>query len=118
MTRKRKSSPRKPQYEVNIPERSEILALLQDCKAPRNLKHIAKALQVETVTGQAALDKRLKAMLRDGEIIKNRRDGYGLIDKMDLGSRVSLAGEINFAEISNFFPFSSKICLSIPMVSG
>jgi len=84
MSRKRKSSQQRPEYQISIPERNEIKSFLQDCKAPRNLKHIAEALRVETAAGQDALDKRLKAMLRDGEIIKNRRDGYGLIDKMDL----------------------------------
>ena len=84
MSRKRKSSQQRPEYQISIPERNEIKSFLQDCKAPRNLKHIAGALRVETAAGQDALDKRLKAMLRDGEIIKNRRDGYGLIDKMDL----------------------------------
>jgi ribonuclease R len=84
MTRKRRPTRRKTSYPVTIPEREEIQSYLRRCNAPRKLHHIAEALGVNTAAGQDALDKRLKAMLRDGEIIKNRREGYGPIDKMDL----------------------------------
>jgi ribonuclease R len=80
----RKTSNGKPEYPVQIPDRNEILEFLRGCKAPRSLDHIAQALHVESDGGRAALDKRLRAMLRDGQVIKNRREGYGLIDKMDL----------------------------------
>ncbi|MFT7460070.1 MAG: ribonuclease R, partial [Planctomycetota bacterium] len=33
---------------------------------------------------RGALSNRLKAMVRDGQVIRNRREGYGLIEKMDL----------------------------------
>ena len=74
----------KQNYQVSIPERNEISEFLRRTNAPRQLSEIASELGVGTAAGQAALNKRLKAMLRDGEIIRNRRDGYGLVEKMDL----------------------------------
>ena len=84
MAKKRNYPTRDPEHRVTIPEREEILGFLRKFKAPRSLKHIAEALQVRSSEQRAALNNRLKAMLRDGEIIKNRREGYGLVDKMDL----------------------------------
>ena len=71
-------------YRVAIPERHEISEFLQRSGAPRQLSEIAVALGINSSDGRAALNKRLKAMLRDGELIRNRREGYGLLDKMDL----------------------------------
>ena len=78
-TRKNKSP---DQHE--LPEREAILNYLTDCNRPRSLRRIAEALGVEGSDARQALDKRLRAMQRDGQIIKNRREGYGLVDKMDL----------------------------------
>ena len=69
---------------MTIPEREAILAFLRDCGKPRKLKHIAEALKVRTSDERAALNKRLNAMVRDGQLIRNRLEGYGLLDKMDL----------------------------------
>ena len=74
----------KTEYNVTIPERADILAFLQAEGTPHDLKHIAEALGVKTSAERAALSKRLKAMVRDGQIIRNRKQGYGLLDKMDL----------------------------------
>jgi len=84
MPKKTKPERQFPEYEISIPERSDILAYLHSCKKLRSLKHIAQSLNVIAPDERAALSKRLNAMLRDGQLIQNRRDGYGLIDKMDL----------------------------------
>ena len=81
MSRKDKE---KLEYTVSIPERAEILTFLQDEGSPRDLKSIASALGVKTSDERAALSKRLKAMVRDGQLIRNRKEGYGLLKKMDL----------------------------------
>ncbi len=77
---------RKPQaqYAVTIPQRKDILRLLKKSRAPKQLDEIAQALKVVTSAERAALNKRLKAMLRDGQIVRNRREGYSLLNKMDL----------------------------------
>ena len=78
---KKKSSEK---YLVSIPERTEILEFLQRSGVPLQLTDIAQALEVTSSAERSALSKRLKAMLRDGQLIRNRREGYGLLDKMDL----------------------------------
>ena len=69
---------------ITIPDRHRILAYLKSSKKPRTLQHIADNFGVRSSAARAALNNRLKAMLRDGEVIKNRREGYGLVEKMDL----------------------------------
>ena len=72
------------EYEVTIPERATILEFLKKTGAPRPLNDIAAALDCDTAAHQHALNRRLRAMVRDGQLIMNRRAGYGLLDKMDL----------------------------------
>ncbi len=74
----------KQEYVLSIPERTEILEFLTNTGAPRQLAEIANAFNMKSSAERSALSKRLKAMLRDGQLIRNRRDGYGLLDKMDL----------------------------------
>ncbi|MFQ5660930.1 MAG: ribonuclease R [Gammaproteobacteria bacterium] len=83
MIRQRKSR-QGGDYLFLIPEREEILEFLKRCKKPRKLKHIAEALGLDNPEQWDALSNRLKAMVRDGQLIRNRRDGYGLLEKMDL----------------------------------
>jgi ribonuclease R len=76
----------KPQsaYQFSIPEREEILKYLRMEARPCSLKHIARDLKMKSQAQRGALSNRLRAMVRDGQLIRNRRDGYGLIEKMDL----------------------------------
>lgn len=76
--------PNQPEYEFEIPERSEILEFLQNAGQPCKRKKIAEALDVIDPDARIALGRRLKAMIRDGQLIKNRRGSYGLVTKMDL----------------------------------
>ena len=79
-----KPDSKKPKYRIRLPERQDILNYLAECNKPRTLRKIADALKVEGGEGRQALSKRIKAMQRDGQIVLNRRGGYGLINKMDL----------------------------------
>jgi ribonuclease R len=81
--RKRKKTDT-PQYEIAIPTREELLALLQESGTPLNSKEISAAFNMPTDDERTAIKKRLAAMVRDGQIIRNRRGGYGLVNKMDL----------------------------------
>jgi len=51
---------------------------------PLSKQQLAQMLDLEDPTDLEALERRLNAMERDGQLIRNRRNGYGLIDKMDL----------------------------------
>ena len=71
-------------YENPIPSREAILQLLVDADKPLNHNQICQELALENVEAVEALRKRLRAMERDGQLLLNRRDAYGLVDKMHL----------------------------------
>jgi len=82
----RKISNDQPKYKIVIPTREEILAALKDSGKPLNSKEIAASFDIPLQQERKAIRNRLKAMVRDGQIIRNRRGGYGLVNKMDLVS--------------------------------
>jgi ribonuclease R len=98
-----KSDYRKTEYKISLPERQDILNYLTECNRPRTLRKIADALRVEGSEGRQALLRRIKAMQRDGQIVLNRRGGYGLVDKMDLyqGTVIGHADGYGFLNIED-----------------
>lgn len=81
---KRKQSKAHEQHTISIPSRDDILKILDKSGHPLNSKKIASRFDMNSVEERKALRKRLKAMVRDGQLIRNRRGGYGLVNKMDL----------------------------------
>lgn len=71
-------------YERPIPSREFIQKFLEEAGVPRDAEQIARGLGVTEEDDKLALSRRLDAMERDGQLVRNRRGGYGLIDKMDL----------------------------------
>ena len=71
-------------YENPIPSREAILELLRGADKPLNHNQICKRLELADYEQAEALRKRLRAMERDGQLMVNRRDAYGLVDKMHL----------------------------------
>lgn len=71
-------------YGNPIPSREFILQFLQERGRPALYDEIASSLQIDTEDGLEALRRRLRAMERDGQLIRNRREGYGLLEKMGL----------------------------------
>lgn len=71
-------------YDQPIASRELILDYLEDCGGPRRREQIAEDLSIEGEEALEALRRRLRAMERDGQVVRNRRGGYGVIDKMDL----------------------------------
>lgn len=71
-------------YENPIPSREFIMQLLEDQGVPLETSQIAQALGLHDPEQLDALTRRLRAMERDGQLMRNRRGGYGLISKMDL----------------------------------
>jgi ribonuclease R len=70
--------------DAAAPERQEILDLLADQGRPLKRKEIVARLGVESPESREILRRRLKAMLRDGQLVKSRNNTYGLPEKMDL----------------------------------
>nr|WP_029407131.1 ribonuclease R [Thiomicrorhabdus sp. Milos-T2] len=73
-------------YENPIPSREFILEALEESQKPLRLYQIAKAVDVDEDDEERfeALSRRVKAMVRDGQLIRNRRGAFGIIKKMDL----------------------------------
>lgn len=71
-------------YPRPIPSREYLLSFLKERGVPLRFEQLVAALSLQDPEEQEALRRRLRAMERDGQIIRNRRDGYGLLEKMDL----------------------------------
>jgi ribonuclease R len=71
-------------YERPIPSREYILRFLAQRGVPMTRAQLVEELQLGDEQDQEALRRRLGAMERDGQVVRNRRDGYGLTEKMDL----------------------------------
>jgi ribonuclease R len=81
----KKSKPQSSSNKVfKLPEREAILAFLREAGRPLKRKQLAEAFVIRDPEIRQALGRRLKAMERDGQLIRNRRGSYGLIEKMDL----------------------------------
>ncbi len=71
-------------YQNPIPSRELIMELLGEQDGPMKLPQIAEMLNLSEEEDLEALRRRMRAMERDGQVVRNRRDGYGLASKMDL----------------------------------
>lgn len=79
-----KDRPSQGWIKAQAPGRRAILNLLEDHGKPLQRKEIIERLAVESADSREILRRRLMAMLRDGQLVKNRRNAYGLPAKMDL----------------------------------
>lgn len=71
-------------YSNPIPSREVILALLNSSGGPLSRDAIAESLGLTEEDDHEALRRRLIAMARDGQIVRNRKERYGCIDRMNL----------------------------------
>jgi len=72
------------QYENPIVSREYIIDYLRKQPELVTKEQLAIAFALESDTDKEALRRRLAAMVRDGQLHCNRRDRYGLVEKMDL----------------------------------
>jgi ribonuclease R len=73
-------------YDNPIASREHILDQLEQLGEPALLEQLAEMLGLGGEEGTEALRRRLNAMARDGQIIRNRKGAYGLTAHMDLQS--------------------------------
>ncbi len=71
-------------YDRPIPSREFILDLLAKAEGPMNHAQLCRALELEDHEQVEALRRRLAAMERDAQLMRNRRGAYCPIDKIDL----------------------------------
>ncbi len=91
MSKKRSKPPRDPhaerearKYENPIASRELILETLTEANEPMTWEQVAEVLDLTKDEQTIALTRRLRAMERDGQVVRNRRNAYGPLEKMDL----------------------------------
>ncbi|QFT86061.1 Ribonuclease R [Halomonas sp. THAF12] len=71
-------------YDKPAPSREYLLARLEEYGKPITHEAMSEMLGLEDEDLQEAVRRRLSAMERDGQVLRNRRGAYALIDKLDL----------------------------------
>lgn len=71
-------------YDDPIPSREYIMKALGDIGAPVKFKTLIEILNVTKEAHITSLKFRLRAMERDGQILRNRKKSYCLVDKIQL----------------------------------
>ena len=71
-------------YGQAAPSREFILQYLEERGMPLTLDELRAEWRLEGDWEIEALSRRLRAMERDGQLIRNRREGFGLVTKMNL----------------------------------
>jgi ribonuclease R len=70
-------------YSRPIPSREFLIDYLREAGKPRTWERLCQDLGLDDYEGEA-LQRRLDAMVRDGQLVRNRRDGYLLVNRTDL----------------------------------
>lgn len=83
-------------YANPIASREAILAHLEAHGEPMSAETLAHELNLSAPDRFEALSKRLGAMLRDGQLLMNRRGGYAVARKLDLVAGTVLANADGF----------------------
>ncbi|HZH43273.1 MAG TPA: ribonuclease R [Lysobacter sp.] len=83
-------------YENPIPSREAILHLLENAEGPMPPETIAAALDLASPDRFEALGKRLAAMLRDGQLLQNRKGAFAPARRLDLIPGVVVANPEGF----------------------
>jgi ribonuclease R len=71
-------------YQNPIPSREYILEYLAEQGCPATYEQIQDDLGLESEEHSEALRRRLIAMARDGQLLRNRKGAYGPLDKMEV----------------------------------
>jgi len=88
-------------YENPIASREFILTTMADIGVPAAFKRLASVLELEDKRGREALQSRLRAMVRDGQLVVDRRNVYAIASKMELVTGRVLAHADGFGFLSS-----------------
>ncbi|MDH3509068.1 MAG: RNB domain-containing ribonuclease, partial [Gammaproteobacteria bacterium] len=75
---------RESKYEHPIPSREEILKVMEAMGRPLVLVSLAEQFGIRTEAHRRALENRLRAMVRDAQLLRNRAKAYCLTRHLDL----------------------------------
>lgn len=71
-------------YDNPIPSRELILQVLDEQSRPLAMEELLKLLNVGGEESEIAFERRLRAMIRDGQLVRNRNGLFGPVQRMDL----------------------------------
>lgn len=71
-------------YEFPVPSREFIVSYLEEYGQPVSFNHLLQHFALKKPEEQEGLQRRLRAMERDGQIMTTRRSRYALVNKLDL----------------------------------
>lgn len=71
-------------YQHPVPTREEIVAAIEKAGQPQDLAELVRQFRARADKTKKALEKRLKTMVRDGQLIRNKGRQYCLIRNVDL----------------------------------
>ena len=83
-------------YAEPIASREAILGLLAAAEGPQTAEELAARLDLSDPGRREALGKRLTAMVRDGQLLQNRRGGFVPAARMDLVAGTIIANPEGF----------------------
>ncbi|WP_374014104.1 ribonuclease R [Pseudoxanthomonas koreensis] len=83
-------------YANPIASREAILATLEEAGGPRTAEELAQLLALSAPERLDALGKRLGAMVRDGQLVQNRRGGFAPVQATNLIPGVVIANPNGF----------------------
>ena len=83
-------------YANPIASREAILAALEDAGGPQTAEELAQTLGLTAEDRFDALGKRLGAMVRDGQLVQNRRGGFAPVEHTNLISGTVIANPNGF----------------------
>lgn len=83
-------------YEHQIPSREEILAAMEQAGQPLLLEALAPRFGIRTEQHRRALEARMRAMVRDGQLLRNRANEYCLTRHLDVVTGTVIAHRDGF----------------------
>jgi len=81
---KKSTTPQQPEYDVVIPTRDELLALVKAEPKPVPFTDFLDHFKLDDERQHIGVKRRLRAMERDGQLVFTRNESYGLPERMDL----------------------------------
>ena len=83
-------------YAQPIISREALMEFLSEAPGPQTVEEISRALKLTQPDRLEALSRRLNAMLRDGQLLMNRRGGFAVVAQLDLIPGVVIANPDGF----------------------
>ena len=63
-------------YQHGVPSRKKILAMIESAGQPQDFEELALRLSVATATAKNGLKRRLKLMIKDRQLVLNKKLQY------------------------------------------